>query len=85
MPDPSSWTHHRARVAALSRDRAPDDPELVAAREALADARRRASTVLRAERLAKAINKTVAEAPPLTDEQRARLAALLHTSAGSAR
>ncbi len=30
------WTHHRARVAALSRDRAPDDPDLRAARAALA-------------------------------------------------
>jgi hypothetical protein len=34
-----SWTHHRARVAALSRDRAPDDPELLAARRDLAEAR----------------------------------------------
>jgi hypothetical protein len=30
-----SWTHHRARVAALTRDRSPDDPELVAARHEL--------------------------------------------------
>lgn len=25
--------HHRARIAALSRDRAPDDPEIVSARQ----------------------------------------------------
>ncbi len=69
-----SWTVERARVAALSRDRAPDDPELL-------DARRN----LRAERLAAAIRETVDAAPPLTDDQRARLAALLHAPAGSAR
>jgi len=33
-----TWTHHRARVAALSRDRAEDDPELVEARQQLAEA-----------------------------------------------
>ncbi len=81
----SQWKHHRARVAALSRDRAPDDPELVAARQALADARRAEAADLRAQRLAKAIRETVDGAPPLTDEQRARLAALLHTPAGSTR
>lgn len=35
---PQSWTQHRARVAALSRDRASDDPELVEARNQLAEA-----------------------------------------------
>ncbi len=69
-----SWTHHRARVASLSRDRAPDDPELLDARRSL-----------REERLAAAIRETVDAAPPLTDEQRARLAALLHTPAGGTR
>jgi hypothetical protein len=69
-----SWTAERARVAALSRDRAPDDPDLINARRNL-----------RAERLAAAIRKTVDAAPPLTIEQRARLAALLHTPAGGAR
>jgi hypothetical protein len=78
-----SWTHHRARYAALSRDRAPDDPELVAARQALAEARQ--DPALRAERLAKAIRETVDAAPPLSDEQRTRLAALLNTPAGSTR
>ncbi len=61
-----SWTHHRARVAALSRDRAPDDPELVDARRSLA-----------ATRLEDYIAKTVAAAPPLTAAQRARLQDLL--------
>jgi len=69
-----SWTHHRARVAALSRDRAPDDPELLNARRDL-----------REERLAAAIRKAVDAAPPLSDEQRTRLAALLHASAGRTR
>jgi hypothetical protein len=69
-----SWTHHRARVAALSRDRAPDDPELLNARRGL-----------REERLAAAIRKAVDAAPPLSDEQRTRLAALLHNPAGRTR
>ena len=60
------WTHHRARVAALSRDRAANDPDLL-------DARRN----LRAARLEEYIARTVAAAPPLTDEQRSRLALLL--------
>jgi len=61
-----SWTHERARVASLSRDRSPDDPELN-------DARR----CLKTERLADYIKKTVDAAPPLTPEQRDRLAILL--------
>jgi hypothetical protein len=69
-----TWTVERARVAALSRDRAPDDPELLNARRNL-----------RAERLALAICKAVDAAPPLSDEQRTRLAALLHNPAGRTR
>ncbi len=61
------WTHHRARVAALSRDRAADDPDLL-------DARRD----LRAARLEEYIRTTVDAAPALTDAQRDRLALLLH-------
>jgi hypothetical protein len=44
------WTHHRARVAALSRDRAPDDPELLAARRDLAAAREAARGEIAARR-----------------------------------
>lgn len=62
----TAWAHERARVAALSRSRNEDDPELV-------DARRN----LKAERLADCIRETVDAAPPLTVEQRDRLAALL--------
>lgn len=66
MSSTQTWTHHRARVAALSRDRRPDDPDLV-------DARRD----LRAERLADQIRKTVDAAPPLSRDQLDRLAVLL--------
>jgi len=61
-----SWQAERARVASLTRSRKPDDPALVEARRNL-----------RAERTADYIRKVLAEAPPLTDEQRARLAELL--------
>jgi hypothetical protein len=64
-----SWKTDRARVAALSRSRTVDDPALI-------DARRN----LRAERLEDYISKTLATAPPLTNEQRERLALLLHGS-----
>ena len=63
---PGDWIYHRARVAVLSRDRAPDDPELL-------DERRK----LREARLADHIKRTVDSFPPPTAEQRARLAALL--------
>ncbi len=56
----------RARVGALSRDRSPDDPILIAARRDL-----------RAARLEDYITRTVDAAPPLTPEQRDRLAVLL--------
>jgi hypothetical protein len=62
----SAWTHERARVASLSRSRTDDDPELVEARRNM-----------RAERLADHIQKVVAEAPPLSNEQREKLALLL--------
>jgi len=62
--------HHRARVGALSRDRDANDPELIAERQALTT-----------ERLADAIRKAVDAAPPLTPEQRDRLALLLRGSA----
>jgi len=39
QPQLKPWTYYRARIAALSRDRAADDPELVQARADLAEAR----------------------------------------------
>jgi len=65
-----SVLHERARIGALSRSRAADDPELL-------DARRN----LRAERLADFIRKTVDAAPPLDQETRDRLALLLRGGA----
>jgi hypothetical protein len=61
----------RAKVAGLSRDRNPNDPELVAARGDL-----------KAERLAEYIRKVVDAAPPLTPAQRDRLAILLRPVGG---
>lgn len=58
--------HHRARIAALSRDRHPDDPDLVGARrdKAVAD-------------LDAYVRRTLESAPPLTDDQVERIAGLL--------
>ncbi len=56
----------RARVARKSQDHPPDGAELL-------DLKRD----LKAELVAEYIAKTLAEAPPLTDEQRTRLAELL--------
>lgn len=57
--------HERARLASLTRSRATDDPELIEARRNL-----------RAATLESHIARVLAEAPPLNDEQRARLAGL---------
>lgn len=65
-----SWTHDRARVAALSRSREADDPDLV-------DARRD----LRVSRAEDYIRELVDTAPPLTDEQKRRLSVLLNPQA----
>ena len=62
----STWTHERARIASLSRSRTANDPDLIEARRNL-----------RAERLALRITEVVDAAPPLTAEQRDRLALLL--------
>ncbi len=66
------WTQDRARVAALTRHRNPDDP-------ALNDARRD----LAAERLAHYVQRVVDTAPTLTVEQRERIANLLRAPARS--
>ncbi len=62
----SDLHHHRARIGALSRSRTDDDPELVDARRGLAEAN-----------IAAYVQKVLDAAPPLTDEQRTRLAELL--------
>lgn len=59
-------TTGRARIASLTRSRKPDDPELVAARRDFKTAR-----------LEDYIAQTVDSWPPLTAEQRDRLALLL--------
>lgn len=66
----SAVTIGRGRVAALSRSRKPDDPELVDERRNLA-----------AEVIAQHVAKVVAKAPPLTTEQRDRIATLLRGGA----
>jgi hypothetical protein len=58
--------HHRARIAGLTRDRAPDDPELLEARESYW----RASWSDR-------VKKLVADAPPLSREDLQEIANLL--------
>jgi hypothetical protein len=58
----------RARHSALKRYRPDDDPEVT-------DARRN----LKALRFEEHVKKTIAEAPPLTDEQLERIAALLRS------
>ena len=65
-----SWTAERARVASLSRSRDPQDPDLIEARRNL-----------RCLRLEDHIRKVIAEAPPLSDDQRSRLAGLLRGGA----
>lgn len=62
----STWQHERGRVASLTRSRPPDDPELIEARRNL-----------RAARASEYVQQLVASSPPLTQEQRSHLAALL--------
>ncbi|AGZ51094.1 hypothetical protein B1T45_16515 [Mycobacterium kansasii] len=62
----STIYRHRGRVAALSRSRPADDPDYLAAQRDLA-----------AANVESYITRTLAAAPPLTDEQRTRLAELL--------
>lgn len=62
----STWKQERARVASLSRSRTADDPDLIAAQDRL-----------KAARLEVYIARVVDAAPPLSPEQRDRLAVLL--------
>lgn len=65
---------NRGRVAALTRSRPASDPDLQEARRDLA-----------ASKLADYINRVISQAPPLTNEQRERLSALLAPVGGGAR
>lgn len=65
-----SWTHERARVAALSRSRTNNDPDLVDARQNL-----------RAAKLEEYVSRVVAEAPALRPEQIDRISVLLRGGA----
>lgn len=70
----STWTHHRAKVASLSRIRPADDPELIEARRSL-----------KATRLEDAAREAAESLPPLTDEQARRIAAILYPQGVDAR
>lgn len=63
----------RTRVATLNRDRTADDSELLTAHCALAEARR-------TDQVRDYIRRVVDAAPPLTAEQREKLAMLLRGS-----
>lgn len=66
-----NWSHYRAKIAALSRVRPSDDPELTAARQEL-----------KAAKLEEHIRGVAASAPPLTAEQADFIASLIRTSQG---
>lgn len=66
MPASDTVRHFAGRKAALSRSRGADDPELVSVSQSLKE-----------QQLADYIAKTLATFPPLTSEQRAKLAELL--------
>lgn len=91
VPNSPSVFQARARLAALERHRTnPDDPEIVAARTALQEAKQAARSAKIAEKieqqrdqreakLIEEIQRQVEAEPPLTETQRARLAVLLLT------
>ena len=66
----SNILHERARIAALTRSRKPDDPELVEARRNL-----------RALRLEELVTHVVDGWSELSDESRARLTEMLNGAA----
>jgi hypothetical protein len=68
---PTSWTHHRATIGALKKHgRSDDDAAVVAARQKM-----------RAAQAEDYIRRLVDSAPPLSEEQRDRLALLLRGAA----
>lgn len=66
--------HHRAKIGALSRSRSNDDPELIEAKRGLIEAQ-----------AADYIERVLATAPPLTEDQKRRLAELFRPSSATAR
>lgn len=68
-----AFREQRGRLAILTRHRGPDAPEVAAARRDLA-----------AQKLEDHVRAIVAQAPPLTDEQRTRIARLLAPAAEAA-
>lgn len=61
----TAWTKARSDLGHKTRKLGPNHPETIEARR-----------TFRAERTAAYIEKVLAEAPPLTDEQKSRLAEL---------
>ncbi|RDH75508.1 hypothetical protein DVS77_26270 [Mycolicibacterium moriokaense] len=68
----NTWTKARSDLGIKTRKLGPDHPETIEARR-----------TFRAERTAAYIEKVLAEAPPLTDEQRIRLAELFRPASAS--
>lgn len=62
----TTWTAERARIASLCRSRPPNDPDLLAARRALALARTEAR-----------IREAIEQAPPLDAETLRRIRDLI--------
>jgi hypothetical protein len=66
VPTETTWQQDRGRLARLSKDLPAKHPDLIKLRRNV-----------RAKRAAEYLQKVLAAAPPLTDEQRTRLAELL--------
>lgn len=65
----STWTKERSRLARLHQTHSPDSPEV-----------RKAKRDFTAARLEDHVARVLADAPPLTDAQRERIAYLLRVS-----
>ena len=68
----STWTKSRSELATLAKTHDKSDPVMIAKR-----------AELRALKLEDHVRRVLAEAPPLTDEQREKIAQLLRVSAAS--
>jgi hypothetical protein len=67
-----TWTKVRSEYANLARTHDPSDPQMVEKR-----------LELRALKLEDHVTRVLAQAPPMTSEQRDRIAALLRVGAGA--